>query len=183
MYKKFLKKIGIAKIIPIIGNDEQKIINQKVRKIESKKIKVIEITLRNDNALELAINIKKKYPKILVGVGTILNKEQFKEVAKYNFDFYVSPGTIIEMLDYAKTNRLIFIPGVITPSEVMIANSYKFEILKFFRAEKNGGISTLKIFQELFRTVLFIPSGGINKNNYKNYLNLKNVIAVGSTQL
>ena len=82
MYKKFLKKIGIAKIIPIIGNDEQKIINQKIRKIESKKIKVIEITLRNNSAIELVINIKKKYPKILVGVGTILNKEQFKEVAK-----------------------------------------------------------------------------------------------------
>ena len=87
------------------------------------------------------------------------------------------------MLDYADKNRLVYIPGVITPSEVMIANSYKFETLKFFHAEKNGGISTLKIFWELFSNVLFIPSGGINKTNYKNYLNLKNVIAVGSTQL
>ena len=89
MYKKFIENVKIAKIIPIIGNDKQKIINQKIKKIESEKIKVIEITLRNDNSLELAINIKKKYPNILVGVGTILNKEQFKEVAKYNFDFYV----------------------------------------------------------------------------------------------
>ena len=63
----------------------------------------------------------------------------------------------------------------------MTGIEYEFNILKFFHSEKNGGIATLKFFSEIFRDVLFVPTGGINLDNCDSYLKEKNVLAVGST--
>tara|TARA_B110000116_G_C16722428_1_gene529771 strand:+ start:224 stop:775 length:552 start_codon:yes stop_codon:yes gene_type:complete len=181
MQSNFIKKIQIQKKIPIIGSGVPNDIFNKVDTLVAKEFKIIEITLRSDSALETSIEVKKQYPNLIIGLGSIQSISQLQEVSKYNFNFYISPGINEKMLDFSNTNNLNFIPGISTPSEIMKGIEYNYKVLKFFHSEKNGGTSTLKFFNEIFRDILFIPTGGINNDNCNSYLQENNVLAVGST--
>ena len=125
--------------------------------------------------------VKKKYPDIAIGLGSIKSIEELTEVSNYKFNFYISPGINEKMLEFSNSKALNFIPGISTPSEIMKGIEYEYDILKFFHAEKNGGINTLRFFNDIFQKILFIPTGGINAQNYNLYLKESNVIGVGST--
>mgnify|MGYP001280090431 CR=1 FL=1 len=77
---------------------------------------------------------------------------------------------------------LNFIPGVSTPSDIMMAIEYEKKVLKYFHAERNGGTKSLETIYEIFEDIKFIPTGGITLQNYEAYLKLPNVISVGSTK-
>ena len=183
MSTEIIKLIANKKILPIIGKGSSLDIIDKFNRLVLEKYKVIEITLRSHDALETAINLKEQNPNINIGLGSIKSLKVFEEVTKFKFDFYVSPGTNIKMLDFAKKNQFLFIPGVSTPSEILTAIEYDCNILKYFHAEKNGGAKSLKFLDEIFNEIKFIPTGGINNENKDNYLALNNVIAVGSTNI
>ena len=181
MQSDLLDKIMFQKKIPIIGKGTADEIVNKFKKLINNNYEIIEITLRSEEALETAIKIKKEFSNIIIGIGSIKTLTMLREASKYNFNFYVSPGTSSEILNYSNLNNLNFIPGVATPSDIMIAIEYKKTILKFFHAERNGGTSALKFLNEIFENIKFIPTGGVNTNNYQSYLDLPNVISVGST--
>jgi len=181
MQSDFIKEIQRQKKIPIIGSGKPSDIFDKVAILISQEYKIIEITLRSDSALETSVEIKNKYPNLIIGLGSIKSITQLQEVSKYNFNFYISPGINEKMLDFSNTKDLNFIPGISTSSEIMKGIEYDYNILKFFHSEKNGGTSTLKFFNEIFRDILFIPTGGVNKDNCDSYLQENNVLAVGST--
>ena len=181
MQSDLTNKIQRQKKIPIIGSGKPSEIFDKVAILVAQEYKIIEITLRSDSALETSVEIKNKYPNLIIGLGSIKSITQLQEVSKYNFNFYVSPGINEKMLDFSNTNDLNFIPGISTPSEIIKGIEYDYNILKFFHSEKNGGISTLNFFSEIFRDILFIPTGGVNKVNCDLYLQENNVLAVGST--
>ena len=144
-------------------------------------INVFEITLRTDCALEAIKLIAQELPNSLVGAGTVVNPEQYDQAVAAGAQFVLSPGFSVELLKHAKTTNVPFIPGVATPSEVMTAMSYGYECLKFFPAEANGGVNTLKAISAPLPNVRFCPTGGINATNAKSYLELGCVVTVGGT--
>ena len=178
-----IKLIESQKTLPIIGKGSSHDIIDKFNRLVLEKYKVIEITLRSHDALETAIKLKDQNPNITIGLGSIKSLKMLEDVTKFKFDFYVSPGTNINMLDFAQKNQFLFIPGVSTPSEILTAIEYDCNILKYFHAEKNGGVKSLEFLEEIFNEIKFIPTGGINNENKDNYFALDNVIAVGSTNI
>ena len=181
MQTDIIKLIELQKKIPIIGKGNSYEIINKFKKLILEKYNVIEITLRSDEALETAKNLKKENPNIGIGIGSIKSLSMLEEVVKSKFDFYVSPGINKKMLEFSKKNNILFVPGVATPSEILTAIEYEYKLLKYFHAEKNGGINSLNFLGEIFNEIKFIPTGGINHENMDSYLALNNVIAVGST--
>ena len=182
MDSKIINKIKLQKKIPIIGKLLPSEIENIFSKLISAKFEIIEITLRNKGALDVAVMMKKKFPTAIIGIGSITSLNILKEASKYNFDFYVSPGLNSKILDFTMKYNLNFLPGVSTPSEIMIAIEYKKNVLKYFHAERNGGTKSLETIYEIFEDIKFIPTGGITLENYKTYLKLPNVISVGSTK-
>ncbi len=181
MQAEIIKLIKNQKKIPIIGKGTSIEIVDKFNKLIAEKYNVIEITLRSDEALETSIKLKKEYPKVNIGLGSINSLSMLEEVIQFEFDFYVSPGINQKMLQFSIENKILFIPGVSTPSEILTAIEYDYKILKYFHAEKNGGVNSLKFLDEIFNEIKFIPTGGINQKNMDSYFALNNVIAVGST--
>ena len=182
MDSKILKKIKFQKKIPIIGKLSPSEIENCFLKLINAKFEIIEITLRNKEALDVAVMMKKKFPTAIIGIGSITSLNILKEASKYNFDFYVSPGLNSKILDFTMKYNLNFLPGVSTPSEIMMAIEYEKKVLKYFHAERNGGTKSLETIYEIFEDIKFIPTGGITLENYKTYLKLPNVISVGSTK-
>lgn len=144
-------------------------------------IRIIEVALRSDTALEAIQRISKTLPKMIVGAGTLKREEDFAAAVDVGADFVVSPGTTLALLEAATRYNLPFLPGAATPSEVMRLIHAGYRTQKFFPAAPMGGIDGIRSLAGPFPEVSFCPSGGVNADNFVDYLALDNVAAVSGT--
>jgi 2-dehydro-3-deoxyphosphogluconate aldolase/(4S)-4-hydroxy-2-oxoglutarate aldolase len=144
-------------------------------------INVAEITFRTACAKEAIALGKREFPGMLIGAGTILNVTQAKEAIAAGAEFIVSPGFDLETCNYLKEVNVPYIPGAVTPTEIMTCLSNGIEIIKFFPASCYGGIKTLKALGGPFKNVKFLPTGGVDESNILEYLSLDSVVAIGGS--
>jgi 2-dehydro-3-deoxyphosphogluconate aldolase/(4S)-4-hydroxy-2-oxoglutarate aldolase len=144
-------------------------------------INVAEITFRTACAKEAIALGKREFPGMLIGAGTILNVTQAKEAIAAGAEFIVSPGFDLETCNYLKEVNVPYIPGAVTPTEIMTCLSNGIEIIKFFPASCYGGIKTLKALGGPFKNVKFLPTGGVDESNILEYLALDSVVAIGGS--
>ncbi|MFT4089504.1 MAG: bifunctional 4-hydroxy-2-oxoglutarate aldolase/2-dehydro-3-deoxy-phosphogluconate aldolase [Asticcacaulis sp.] len=141
-------------------------------------IRVLEITLRTDCALEAIALIAKERPDAIVGAGTVITPKDAEKAAKAGAKFAVSPGLTKTL---AKQDSLPLLPGVATSSEVMRALEWGFTHLKFFPAVPAGGVGALKGIGGPLPQAKFCPTGGISLANAGEFLALDNVLCVGGS--
>lgn len=144
-------------------------------------IRVLEVTLRTDCALEAIARIAAEVPEALVGAGTILNEAQLAQAAEAGAQFAITPGATVELLKAGKAGKIPLIPGVASISEVMVGLGLGYTHFKFFPAEASGGVNALKAFSGPLADVRFCPTGGITPSSYKDYLALGNVDCIGGS--
>lgn len=146
---------------------------------------VMEITFRTEVTATAIEVISREFPEFNIGAGTILTPEQVSEAVNAGAQFGLAPGLNPTVVNAAHDQNLLFIPGVATPSEIEQALELGCKVLKFFPAEPMGGVATIKAFAGPYRhtEVKFIPMGGIDESNMKEYLDLDSVIAVGGSWL
>lgn len=143
----------------------------------------IEITLRTECALEAMRDIRKEFPLMTVGAGTILDADLLPELVDMGIAFGVSPGLNPAVVEKAQSLGFQMVPGVITPGEVERGLSMGLKLLKFFPAEAAGGAKMLKALAGPYghTGVRFVPTGGINAANAQPYLDLKVTAAIGGS--
>lgn len=146
---------------------------------------VLEIPFRTAVAAEAVKIIRKAFPEIFVGAGTILTTGQLQQAINAGAQFGLSPGLNPTITTTANKQAFPFIPGVMTPSEIELAYASGYPIQKLFPAEQLGGIAFLKAMQGPYEQlgVQFIPMGGVNVANANLYASQKNVIALGGSWL
>ena len=144
-------------------------------------IRVFEITLRTDVALEAIKRISKAFPEAIVGAGTVINIEQYDAVVKAGAKFAISPGATEKLLVHAVKGKIALLPGTATPSDMMKALELGYDHLKFFPAEVNGGVAALKAISAALPQLKFCPTGGISEKNLAHYLALDCVVSVGGS--
>ena len=107
-------------------------------------VRVLEVTLRTDAALDAIRAMRAEVPQAIVGAGTVLSPEQLRSVAALDVAFAVSPGMTDRLVDAADERAVPLFPGVATAGEVMRALDLGYRHLKLFPAEPAGGIPYLK---------------------------------------
>ena len=140
-----------------------------------------EVTFRREGANLCIKAMKEAYPDMLVGAGTVLNKEQADLAIEAGAEFIVSPGFDENVVSYCQEKGICVIPGVSTASEVAKAYSFGLNVVKFFPAEAAGGVKMLKALSAPYNMMTFMPTGGISMANMDSYYKLKNVIACGGS--
>ncbi|MBP4033270.1 bifunctional 4-hydroxy-2-oxoglutarate aldolase/2-dehydro-3-deoxy-phosphogluconate aldolase [Aeromonas caviae] len=133
-----------------------------------------------DAAAEAIRQMRAAYPDLLIGAGTVLNREQVDAAVAAGADFIVSPGFNPTTVQYCLDKDVTIIPGVNNPSLVEQAMEMGLRHLKFFPAEQSGGTAMLKALGAVY-PVRFMPTGGVTPANLKEYLGLNAVIACGGT--
>jgi 2-dehydro-3-deoxyphosphogluconate aldolase/(4S)-4-hydroxy-2-oxoglutarate aldolase len=146
-------------------------------------IDVIEITLRHPCALDAIEAVARSVPQMHVGAGTLLQAADVQRVISAGASFGLSPGHTPELLDAVRRAALPFVPGVMTPGEVMAARKQGFHLLKLFPAAIAGGLKMLQSMSSPFADVSFCPTGGVNLDNLTSFLSEGNVAMVGGTWL
>lgn len=179
--KKYEKLLRTSRILPIKCPENMEELETMLSAIMKTPLRVVEITLRNGFALDAIKYIKQNYPEIIVGAGTVVNSSLLNQALKNGADFCVSPGLDFELLNEAKNKNMPFLPGCSNPSEILMAQKFGLNIVKFFPAEISGGVEALKLYEGAFSDMLFLPTGGITIENAKDYLKLKNVVACGGS--
>ena len=146
-------------------------------------IRVLEVTLRTESALEVIAKIAKEVPDAIIGAGTVTNREQLQQVIDAGAKFAISPGMTTDLLKAGNEGSIALIPGVSSISELMTAKDLGYTHLKFFPAEASGGVKALKAIGGPCPEIAFCPTGGITPSNYNDYLALSNVRCCGGSWL
>jgi 2-dehydro-3-deoxyphosphogluconate aldolase/(4S)-4-hydroxy-2-oxoglutarate aldolase len=146
-------------------------------------VRVLEVTLRTPVAIEAAKAIMAEVPEAIVGIGTILNAGDLARAEALGAKFGISPGSTPDLLKAAAASPLPLAPGIATASELMLALSHGFRLVKFFPAEQAGGIKALRALAGPFPDIRFCPTGGIGEANAASWLSEANVVAVGGSWL
>lgn len=144
-------------------------------------IPIAEVTFRTDAAAEVIKQMADNVPGLIVGAGTVHSVEQAQEAVKNGAEFIVTPGIEEDVVRWCNDNNIPIVPGCVSPSDIELALKLGLKTVKFFPAEAYGGIKTLKALYGPYRDVKFVPTGGINDNNLNEYLQQKNVAAVGGS--
>ena len=121
------------------------------------------------------------FPEMIIGAGTVLNKETAERAVKAGAKFIVSPGLDEGTVRWCQENGIPVTPGVSSASEIQKGVNLGLKVLKFFPAESSGGVKMLKDLGGPFPQVKFMTTGGINTANLEEYARAKNVLAVGGS--
>ena len=142
---------------------------------------VAEITFRTACAAEaIALGVK-EFPDMHIGAGTVINGEQAKVAIAAGAQFIVSPGLSAEVAEVCKNADIPYLPGCATPTEIMQAIAMGIEIVKFFPANVYGGLSAIKALSGPFPQIKFLPTGGVDMSNIKEFLAFDKIVAVGGS--
>ncbi|NQZ07437.1 MAG: bifunctional 4-hydroxy-2-oxoglutarate aldolase/2-dehydro-3-deoxy-phosphogluconate aldolase [Algicola sp.] len=144
-------------------------------------LKVLEITLRTQAALEAITLIREHLPDAIVGAGTVIDAETLMAAEQAGASFFVSPGATDSLLKAAQYSSKPLLPGVATPGEAMKLYEQGYSALKFFPAEAAGGVAMLKAIGGPLPQLDFCPTGGINPDNAADYLAVPSVRCVGGS--
>lgn len=142
---------------------------------------VLEVTLRTPAALSAVRAMREAVPEAIVGVGTVLSREQLDAAHEVGAAFAVSPGATDRLLNDIAHHPVPLLPGAATVSEAMRLREHGYRFLKFFPAEASGGVTFLSSLASVIGDLKFCPTGGVTPDNAPSYLKLPNVVCVGGS--
>jgi 2-dehydro-3-deoxyphosphogluconate aldolase/(4S)-4-hydroxy-2-oxoglutarate aldolase len=181
--EKIKRQITSLGVVPVVAIDDAKDVLALGEALIAGGLPCAEITFRTDAAEESIQTLSRSFPEMLVGAGTVLTTEQAKKAVGGGAQFLVTPGFDEAVVTWSIAQEVPIFPGVATPTEINMALRHGLNTLKFFPAEALGGVKTLKAITAPYGDVRFIPTGGINVQNFPDYLRLVPVIACGGSWL
>ncbi len=140
-----------------------------------------EVTFRTKAAAESIALLKKEFPALTTGAGTVLTIEQAEAAIASGASYIVSPGFNPKIVDFCLSKGMPVIPGINSPSQIEQGLERGLQLLKFFPAEASGGVKMLKALHGPYGDVSFVPTGGIDVSNVESYLQLSYVAAIGGS--
>ena len=176
-----LEKLGQYGIVPVVVLNDSKDAEPLADALCEGGLACAEVTFRTEAAAESIKIMSEKHPEMLVGAGTVLTVEQVDEAVAAGAKFIVSPGLNSEVVKYCLDKNIAITPGVVTPSEMEQAIELGLNIVKFFPAEPSGGLSMIKAVSAPYTMLKFMPTGGINPGNVKEYLKSDKIFACGGS--
>ncbi|MGX7204461.1 bifunctional 4-hydroxy-2-oxoglutarate aldolase/2-dehydro-3-deoxy-phosphogluconate aldolase [Enterococcus pingfangensis] len=143
-------------------------------------VPLIEVTFRSDLA-NAAIKQLSASGKLMVGAGTVRTLAEAKSAIENGAKFVVSPAVVPDVIEYCLEHEIPVFPGTATPRDIQSAAEYGIKVVKFFPADIYGGLKAINALSGPFYDINFLPTGGINEDNFVEYLENPHVMGVGGS--
>ena len=179
--KSIEERFAELKVVPVVVLNDVKDAAPLAKALVEGGLPCAEVTFRTDAAAESIRIMTEAYPDMLVGAGTVLTTEQVDKAVEAGAKFIVSPGFDPEIVDYCIEKNIPVFPGCATPSEVAQAVKRGLKVVKFFPAEQAGGLAMIKAMAAPYNMLKFMPTGGINTKNLKEYLACDKILCCGGS--
>lgn len=176
-----MDRVKQYKVVPVVVINDIAETLPKMKALEEGGLPIAEITFRTacaKDAIALAI---KECPNMLIGAGTVINKDQCKEAIKLGCKFIVGPGYQKDVSKVCKEEKIPYFPGCVTPTEIIEAVNDGWNVIKFFPANVYGGLTAMKSLAGPFPQITFIPTGGVDASNLAEYLAWDKLEAIGGS--
>ena len=179
--QELLKKIHDIGIVPVIAIEDASKAVPLAKALAEGGLPAAEVTFRTAAAEDAIKAIVAEVPEMIVGAGTVLTKDQADRAIAAGAKFIVSPGFNPEITKYVIDKGVCMMPGTATAGEMEQAMALGLDVVKFFPAEQNGGLDKLKALAGPYKTLKWMPTGGINTGNLADYMKFNQVLACGGT--
>lgn len=176
-----LDRLGETAIVPVVLLEDAKDAIPLAQALCDGGLPCAEVTFRTEAAEEGIRIMTEQFPQMLVGAGTVLTTEQADKAMAAGAKFIVSPGLNPRVVKHCVDKGITMLPGTATPSDVERAMEFGLEVVKFFPAEAAGGLAMIKAMAAPYVNMKFMPTGGINERNLRNYLDFPKVLACGGS--
>ncbi len=169
-------------VIPVIRETDEEKLYSLAKSLAEGGLNVLEVTLMNDSAFKVIKRLSTD-KDLIIGAGTVLNKEMAQKAQDAGAKFLVSPGLNEEAVTFARESEIPFIPGVMSPTEIMKAMNLKCDVIKIFPVNTLGGISYLKNLKGPFPELKVMASGGIGLDDIRDYFDIGTFCLGAGSQL
>ncbi len=177
------KTLQAVPVVPLVQSDDPAIAVQISRALAAGGLTVAEVVFRTDRALECLKAVADEVPEMIAGAGTVLSANQANAAVDAGAQFIVSPGLDDGVVAVAKERGVPVYPGIVSPSELQHAYNLGLDTVKFFPASIAGGVPAIKALASVFRTMRFMPTGGVSPGNLAEFLAVPAVLACGGSWL
>ncbi len=171
-------KIGV---IPVIALDDAKDAAPIGDALMKGGLPAAEVTFRTAAAVDTIKTLKKEFPDMLVGAGTVLTTEQADRAIDAGAEFIVAPGLNPKVVKHVLDKGYPMSPGIATATEIEAALDLGLTFVKFFPAEANGGLPMIKALAGPYTNVKYMPTGGVSAKNLAEYLAYDKIVCCGGT--
>lgn len=172
--------LGGHRVVPVVVLDDPGRADDLGAALVAGGLPVAEATFRTPEAASVLRRLAER-PDLLVGAGTVVTAAQVDQAHDAGARFVVSPGLSVAVVRRCQELGLPVFPGVSSATEIIAALDLGLDTLKFFPAEANGGLPTIKALSAAFPQVRFVPTGGITAASAPSYLDHPAVAAVGGS--
>ncbi|MBQ1945444.1 MAG: bifunctional 4-hydroxy-2-oxoglutarate aldolase/2-dehydro-3-deoxy-phosphogluconate aldolase [Clostridia bacterium] len=176
-----MERLANSIVVPVVVLDRAEDAIPTAKAMAAGGVDTMEITFRTACAPEAIKAVAENCPEVLVGAGTIVNVKQAKLAVEMGAKFIVSPGFSEKIVAWCVENNIPVAPGCVTPTEIMAALEYGLKLVKFFPANVYGGLNAMKNLAAPFVGLKFLPTGGVNTGNIKEYIDAPFIHAVGGS--
>jgi len=170
-------------VVPLVQAEAPTVAVDVSRALASGGLTVAEVVFRTDRALECLRAVADDVPEMIAGAGTVLSAAQAQQALDAGAQFIVSPGLDDGVIALCQAAGVPVYPGIYTPTELQRAFNLGLDVVKFFPASIAGGVAAIKAVAGVFRTMRFMPTGGISAKNLADYLAVPSVLACGGSWL
>lgn len=168
------------RVVPVLALNDPHAAGWLAEQLVDGGLPIVEVTFRTERATDV-LAVMARNPGLMVGAGTVTTGAQVQLAHQVGARFVVSPGLSEEVIRACRAIDMPVIPGVATATEIMAALELGLRTLKFFPAERLGGVTMLSALAPVFPDVSFVPTGGITAANARQYLDLASVLAIGGS--
>ena len=178
-----LKLIPEQGVLPLYFCKDTEVSLQVLRTLYKAGIRAVEYTNRGEAALQNFSKMRevcnKELSGMYLGIGTIKTAEAAQSFIDAGADFIICPGLVEEVANVADKNNMLWVPGCMTPSEIIHAENMGAKMIKLFPGNILGP-EFMSAIKALFPDLLFMPTGGVDldKENIASWLKA-GVCAVG----
>jgi 2-dehydro-3-deoxyphosphogluconate aldolase/(4S)-4-hydroxy-2-oxoglutarate aldolase len=133
-------------------------------------IPVAEITLTVPGAIGVIRKLAESFPEMIVGAGTVLDKESAQRCLDAGARFLTSTGLVAEVVEMALSRNVVAIPGALTPTEVIAAWKAGADFVKIYPAAPVGSDMYIRSLKVPLPQVKLIAAGGVNQQNATRFI-------------
>ena len=177
----FMEKLAQIRVCPVVVLDDAEDAVPLAKALAAGRLPMAEVTFRTAAAAESIRRMAAEVPEVIVGAGTVLDREQCIRAINAGAQFIVAPSFNAEVAECAIGHGIPYCPGTMTPTDINNALRYNLPMVKFFPAEAAGGLKMIKNLSPVFPQMKFMPTGGVNPGNVKDYLAFDKIVCVGGT--
>jgi 2-dehydro-3-deoxyphosphogluconate aldolase/(4S)-4-hydroxy-2-oxoglutarate aldolase len=175
--KEVRARIEETGILPSVRVNTRELAHFAAQTVYAAGIPIVEITLTVPGALEVINELAIRYPDMVLGAGTVLDRELAQAAIDAGARFITSPGFVPEVVAYAKNAEVTVLPGALTPSEIIAAWKAGADFVKIFPASTVGGAQYVRALKVPLPQIPLIATGGVNQ------LTACDFIAAGATAI